>query len=146
MNQFDRGSLVSSMMIELMAIRRLSVEETLAVYKRALQIILEHGWIQKSGGNYEGGACFNGAIFASVTEQIDTASGVSIDTDSTEFVLDKIAPYKTVPEWNDAPERTEEEVITLMREVITYLEVKLGIDHENVVPISSKNDPDPVAA
>ncbi len=110
-----------------------TLEEEIKFFKGGLRYILEHGWIQKRGGNIEDGVCFNGALVATMTDCLgkDFTSRYQ-HSEVSKFIEPRIAPYNTIPNWNDAEERTEAEVIALYRAVIEFLEGKLGIEHESI--------------
>lgn len=77
-------------------------------YERAAEIMRERGLARGTGQDEDGSVCTGGAMAWAVTERMGT-DDVRVDLVSMarEMELDEFA----VPFWNDAPERTQEEVI-----------------------------------
>lgn len=125
----------------------------LNLFKRGLHFILEHGWIQNTGGNLEDGVCFNGALTAAIHEQIGfeyskeyVYTHPELDICHTlhpatfKFYNERIDPFVDIPGWNDDPDRTEAEVISLYRAIIEHLEGLLGIGGDIFAPTSKEHD------
>jgi hypothetical protein len=72
----------------------------------AIKLIEKHGWVQGKRGHANIGYCAVGAVVNSTMDY--WASGKAITA------MEKQVPYG-VASWNDAPGRTKEEVIAMMR-------------------------------
>lgn len=107
-----------------------NMEADLRVFQNALHIIREYGWIKDSGGSYETGACVRGAMNAAVKEQNEGRLKWHHRYHPVvwKFIETKIYPYRVIPDWNDAPVRTEAEVIKFFEDVIDFIEEKLSIN------------------
>lgn len=86
------------------------VVTTRDVLHRAADLLSEFGWCQgREGSLDEGEICAMGAV-----NEAARSLGVPFRRDDAlDLALDRIAPY--VPEWNDAPGRTKEEVVAALR-------------------------------
>ena len=73
----------------------------------AADYIEEHGWCQYEPANRKGAVCAVGALMA-------VSSSPSIKLDAIELVKLVIGQWH-IPNWNDAPERTKEEVVSALR-------------------------------
>jgi hypothetical protein len=126
-----------------------SLEDDLVLFKSALRIILEHGWLQGRGGNLEDGVCFRGALQAAGQDRYDFTDKKkpfrhTFHPTTDSFLHERILPYTDIVKWNDAKGRTEAEVIALYRAVIEHIEDALGIEHEPVWasdPVASEERP-----
>jgi hypothetical protein len=93
-----------------------TVKDTL---NRAADLIEKYGHIKGQLGDRKMGMCANGAIFAAV------GGSSEIWNDATNALgkhlgLSGYVRYD-IPAWNNAPERTKEEVITAMRDAADAL-------------------------
>lgn len=77
--------------------------------------LAEHGWCQ--GSLFEGG---RGCLLGAVLEATETSVAAS------KFMLFVERRHPRFAAWNDAPERTKEEVIALLKEVEAEV---YGIEH-----------------
>jgi hypothetical protein len=111
-----------------------SLEADLRLFKNALRVILEHGWVQGRGGTYEDGVCAMGSLNAAGTQHMKGHGHRDFvhkfHPVTLEFTQRWIAPYTDIPSWNDAPGRTEAEVIAFFRAGIIHIEKALGIEEE----------------
>ena len=74
--------------------------------------IIEHGWCQ-GGYHIDNDYCLVGAIQAASKNNLITWGDV------TNLVCEKVGHHPgAIPEWNDAPERTKEDVLVLLDELI----------------------------
>jgi hypothetical protein len=88
------------------------------------------GWVKGYlGGKYgnptvaynDGPACAMGAIHSVTSMALPWETPIEIydaacdASDLAREALSEVIPTKVIPEWNDAPERTQEEVINTMR-------------------------------
>ncbi len=83
--------------------------KTSEVLYKAIDILHERGWTQDVYENAEGNVCSLGAI-DSARMDLDLSTSESGADDPIE-ALEEIIGYQDVPEWNDAPERTFEDVL-----------------------------------
>lgn len=94
------------------------------VLARAQELISECGWRQGSFGNPRTGYCLEGALYAAEWD----VEGVHAAWRSEEFLskwVGEMGSENTV-EWNDAPERTEADVLDLLAAARTRLAEREG--------------------
>lgn len=84
---------------------------------RAADLLEKHGHIKDRLGNPSIGMCANGAIWYAVKEETESYLA-GVNALSTHLGLHN---FMLIPEWNNAPERTAEEVITAMKEAANAL-------------------------
>lgn len=97
------------------------MSELKQILTRARELITTHGWIQNSYGNETKGFCLFGAVDAAAYELRET-KGEPLQVSITEIMmkLRSVSGHKTnAISWNDAPDRTKEEVLTLIDEVLS---------------------------
>jgi hypothetical protein len=104
-----------------------SLEDDLVIFKASLRIVLEHGWVQGRGGNLVDGVCLRGAMQAASLERYTTDFVHQFHPVTWAFIAVRILPHSDIPHWNDALERTEPEVIALLRAIIAHIEQALGV-------------------
>lgn len=110
-----------------------SFEADLQMVRIALQSILEYGWIQKSAGNPEQGFCamggFSNAIFEilgkpdkeKLHKQYNGSAYYHFMPATKKEINDYIAPFPSIPAWNDDPERVENDVLGFYEHMIDFL-------------------------
>lgn len=89
------------------------------IYSKAADYLMEHGWRQHAKGEHGGPRCALGALFSasgmtdlSVAQSDETCHAyVEAVRQLTEHV------DGNVPAWNNAPERTAEDVILAFKEL-----------------------------
>lgn len=81
------------------------------VLLKAADYIDGHGWCQGAIADEEGRVCAVGAI-TMVTGGLDAPMGTRLDV---ELLLYKYLGEIPVPDWNDRPERTKEQVTAALR-------------------------------
>lgn len=78
----------------------------MTIYERAINYIMVHGWCQNSFVNSTGQVCLIGAL-----------DKVAVDNDewrnAWETLKQKLGTESLLT-WNDAPERTEKDIINLL--------------------------------
>ena len=83
------------------------LDEASKVLLRAAEYIEEHGWCQHDLVEMSGRVCLMGAIY-SVAKEDDARAAL-------DMVVNAIGRFPSV--WNDAPGRTQAEVVAKLREV-----------------------------
>ena len=77
-------------------------------YERAAEIMRERGFTRGTGEEVDGSVCTGGAMAWAIFERLGNEEvSVNLVDMAREMELDEFA----VPLWNDAPERTQDEVI-----------------------------------
>jgi hypothetical protein len=84
------------------------------VLRAAARYIEEHGWYQGNYRNTDGRVCIVGAILSVTPEVDDTGDPGRLRSRSVD-VLVLAFDDKAVTRWNDAPGRTEAEVLVALR-------------------------------
>lgn len=85
---------------------------TFGVLMGAADYLEEHGWLRHYFG-YDGGpACALGAIHVAMGGRMPGYPGRDADHETVNALG---LPYRGVTHWNDAPGRTETEVVTRLR-------------------------------
>lgn len=97
-----------------------TVKDTL---NRAADLIEKYGHIKGQLGNVKIGMCAHGALFAAAGGgenfyEVNVALGKHLGLRGIGY---RGVDYFDIPAWNNAPERTKEEVITAMRETADAL-------------------------
>lgn len=92
------------------------------VLEAAAKYLEEHGWTQDVFVTYDGCACAVGAIRLAAGGGRHEDDETHIQTNylsstATAAVSKRLAPVSSLLSWNDEPDRTADEVITLLREV-----------------------------
>lgn len=83
----------------------LSYRQVIAVLRRAEAKLKKYGWVQGEYGSMMGGYCASAAINESTQD-------TELRWVARSFLRHNAAPsWPSIIKWNDAPERTEEEVI-----------------------------------
>ena len=82
------------------------------VLNRAAELIEERGWCQHSYHGSGGTLCAEGAIFEAISE-----FGLPRYSHHVSTWIDRPFAPKSLPFWNDRPERTREEVVAKLREL-----------------------------
>lgn len=92
---------------------------TAEILVRAAELLGEKGWCQGTPRNAQGEMCARGAICAATHELAgdDPISWAWWNADSRlrDYVNKETGLHMDVPDWNDMPERTAEDVILMMK-------------------------------
>lgn len=82
-------------------------------YLRAAEILRERGWAKLIGENAVGEVCAGGAILLAVNERLGEGRHRIM---GDEVAHQMNLPWRTVQDWNDEPERTEEEILKALED------------------------------
>jgi len=85
------------------------VDKTGECYLKAIEIIEQKGWCQGKLMNNQGEVCMAGAI------QMATYQSVALQGKALKLMHKTLGTL--ISRWNDAPERTKDEVIAKLREI-----------------------------
>ncbi|HUR18863.1 MAG TPA: hypothetical protein VMZ51_08020 [Acidimicrobiales bacterium] len=91
-------------------------DERIEVLRGALDVLDKQGWSQGFYTNPDGSHCLAGAI---------NTAGMAMSSYSILDAKNALA-LKNIEEWNDAPERTVEDVKQLLKQAIYDLENEAG--------------------
>lgn len=80
-------------------------------YERAAEILRERGMAKGIGEDENGNVCAGGALLRAAVERVGIAEGVRRSVDGPKIAEDMELPEPVVQLWNDAPGRTQDEVI-----------------------------------
>lgn len=92
---------------------------TCALRLKAAEVIEERGWCQRAFQQRDGSVCLIGALSVVLTGAA-TADSAALkpyrDTVASLGFMTDIGGFMSAVAWNDAPERTKEEVLARLRE------------------------------
>lgn len=103
----------------------------IGIIKSASEIIEKFGWIQEKFGDHNSGFCTMGAIIEATGIWYSTYQQSVVDG-LTEWLQGEVDyEFRDIPSWNDAPERTKEDVTLTLKHYAHYLEGKFT-DHDGL--------------
>lgn len=93
------------------------------ILETALKVLDRYGWIQEAYGDFEEGFCIMGAIYQGATQVQGNCGGLApllLRINQTlGFTPEPSFPEGYIADWNDEENRTEEDVILLLKQHIT---------------------------
>jgi len=90
---------------------------------RAAALLEARGWVQRTGRGENGEYCLSEAIVEMTGIFLGASNGVRVWNGTVDLVAQEVgvASVAGVVAWNDAPDRTQEEVVGLLRRVASQL-------------------------
>lgn len=102
--------------MDLAEVKRLEEQESIrTILRRAADLIEQRGWCQHRLQDSQGRLCFNGGIMAAIGMTNFVNAKPLIGLPASEFAFERLGGEPAY--WNNAPERTKEEVVAKLREL-----------------------------